>query len=133
MDERDPQRRHGAPGPEREGIEAPPPGWQLWVSFIGAPTLWLLHFLLFYLAVERFCAVGGDETFGRWALIAGTALTAVAAAGLGVVALRVGRRARLSPPVYDDFLPRVGVVSALAAAFVLVLEGLPLFFVSVCR
>lgn len=111
----------------------PPPDWQLWTSFFGAPVLWLLHFLLFYLAVERFCAVGGDESFGRWALAGATALAALAAAGLSLVAWRVGLRAKRSAVGYDDFLPQVGLITGLAAAFVLVLEGLPLLFVGICR
>ena len=131
------RRTYDVPGrePSRGGGSGPtpPPDWQLWVSFFGAPALWLLHFLLFYLAVERFCAVGGAESFGRWGLVGATALAALAAGGLSLVAWRVGRRAQRSPQGYDDFLPRVGVIMGLSAAFVLVLEGLPLLFVGVCR
>lgn len=131
----DPRQRHGSlpgGGPTEKDGPRPPPDWQLWAGFLGAPTLWLLHFLLFYLAVERFCAVGGEEAFGRLALLAGTVLAAAAAAGWTLAALRLARRAGRTPPMYDDFLPRVGVMAAGMTVFILLLEAMPLLFVNVC-
>lgn len=136
MDDREIRRKYGEP--TREGTApgergpAAPPDWQLWLSFTGSFVLWLLHFLAYYLAVERICAGGGDGDASRWLLVLATALVAAAAAALSVFSWRLGRRAEGNLLQYDDFLPRVGVYAGMVTVFVLALEGLALFYVPVC-
>jgi len=111
-----------------------PPRWLLWVSFFGAPGVWLVHFMLAYVFTEATCGLLGASSGGgaRAALVFGTGGFVLGSLTLTFLAYRVRRRALKSEPRYDDFLPRVGFIQGFLFTFAIVLEGLPIFFVPVC-
>ena len=112
-----------------------PARWALWLSFAGAPGLWLVHFLLAYLLVEGSCrAPGVNDSLPtvRWILIVGTAAFALATAALTLFTRRLRVRTEASDPVYDDFLPQVGLLAGLLFTFILLVELASIFFLGVC-
>lgn len=111
----------------------PVAGWQLWIAFLAAPLLWLVHFLAAYGYTEVVCSVGGGGSGARTVLLVATVAFAAAALAAALFARRVWRRATATQPVYDDFLPRVGIVSSVLFFFAIMLEGVPLFLIDLCR
>jgi hypothetical protein len=110
-----------------------PPRWLLWVSFFGAPGLWLVHFMLAYVFTEAICGLLSASAGGvRLTLLLGTGGFVLGTLALTLLAYRVKQRALASQPRYDDFLPRVGFIQGFLFTFVILIEGLPLFFVPMC-
>lgn len=112
-----------------------PPRWLLWLSFFGAPSLWLVHFLLAYGFTEAACKSFGVLTGGgtRFALLVGTGFFVLGSIALTYLAARVRQQALASQARYDDFLPRVGFIQGFLFTFALVLEGLAAFLLPLCR
>lgn len=111
---------------------ASPPRWLLWVSFLGTPALWMVHFLLAYVLLEASCNLGGSAGFGRASLIVVTGLFIAGSLALTYLAFAVRKRAAASEAHYDDFLPRVGFIQGFLFTFAIVLEGAPMLFLNWC-
>lgn len=114
----------------------PPERWLLWLSFLGAPALWLGHFLLAYLLSEAACNGDGSSSWPlglNGLLLLLTLLFVAASFGLTLLAYRLRQRVTRTPPVFDDFLPRLGFVTGLLFTFILSFEFIPIFMLGGCR
>lgn len=115
---------------------SPPARWLLWLVVFGAPVLWLLHFMAAYLFTETICRAAASVAPDRGAgiaLVGVTLLFALGGLALTLIALRVRRHALASPPIYDDFLARIGVLSSPLFTALLLLETLPPLLLGMCR
>ncbi len=115
----------------------PPPApsrWLLWLSFLGTPGLWLVHFLLAYGIAEAVpCTPLGAPAGGvRFTLVVGTGVFVLGSLALTFLAARVRRQALASRARYDDFLPRVGFIQGFLFTFALLLEGLAASLLPIC-
>lgn len=127
--------RQGVPDPGTgPGVDPPgvPPRWSQWVAFAAAPLAWLVHFLLAYAGGEGLCSLGVAPATGRVVLLASSTLFVLIAVAATLFSWRVYRRAARTAPAYDDFLPRVGLLSGLLFAFAIVVEAVPLFVLELC-
>lgn len=103
---------------------APPAGWLLWMAFLAAPVVWMLHFLVASSASEMLCLAAENGTLTTVFLVA-TLFAGALAASATVVAWRVSRWTRASEPRYDDFLPHAGWVMGLLVTFVVLAQLFP--------
>lgn len=105
-----------------------------WLSFLGAPVVWLVHFLLAYLLAEATCSptteIPGALTW--WVLLIGGALFAAVNLALTLFAWRMARRAARDGVFWDAFMPRVGAGIGLLTVLAIVVETATLFFLDVC-
>ena len=109
--------------------------WSLWLSLLGAPALWLVHFLLAYAVTEAVCSGAVQPSLAstvHTAIVVVTLLFALACGVLTAFSFRVRRKVVRSEAALDDVFGKVGFVMGLLFTFALLLEALPLFFLSPC-
>ena len=115
----------------------PPARWLLWASFLAPPALWFGYFMSVWVFSEGVCGAtepmgGMGGAGGKLVPLVTTVVVALLMAGLTVLSWRVRGRAARTSEVYDDFLPRVGFVTALLFALVMVAHLVQLSLVAPC-
>ena len=111
------------------------PNWRLWLSLLGAPALWLIHFLLAYAVTEAVCSGAVHATLAssvHTALVVVTLLFALACGVLTAFNFRARRKVVRTEAALDDVFGKVGFAMGLLFTFALLLETLPLFFLQPC-
>ena len=111
----------------------------LWFGLFGGATAWLLHFMAAY-AVAEFGCVGGlserthwNITLVAWMELALTAVAMVVAATASGVAYRSHRRlmgdsAADTTADAERYTARAGLLTSSIFAFVILFEGIAIFF-----
>jgi hypothetical protein len=103
--------------------------WRIWLTLLGAPVLWLVHFLLAYLYSEAACNVGGLSRVDRIVLPLAGILFALGTLVITFFTLRIRDQARLEG---TDVLLEIGFLMGLLFTFVLLIETLGVFFIERC-
>jgi hypothetical protein len=116
---------------------AVPPRWLLWLSFLGTPALWFIHFQLVYAFNEATCALAGHWSVAGLSassvLFIATLLFAGTSLGLTTLSWQMRRTVERTPENYDDFLPTVGLITGSLVTFVFLVELLPILILPGCR
>jgi heme/copper-type cytochrome/quinol oxidase subunit 2 len=112
-------------------VPAPSSIW-LWVVVLGGPVVWIVHFMVVYLAAEAVCTpgrVGGDRPWSDDQLdVFIVAATAIAVAVCAIAGSIARRRVRAE----GRHLWWVGVVLAIGAAASVIAVGAPALAVGTC-
>jgi hypothetical protein len=111
---------------------SPLPRWRFWLSLLGAPVLWLVHFLLVYGFTEARCNLTPDaQTFNTPSTLIVNNMFILAALVLTWTIFRDIRR--LGPDPYDDrTILYIGFASGLLFTFLLVMEALAFILIRGC-
>lgn len=108
-------------------------------AVLGAPIAWSLHLLTSYFLVALACTTGWSGVVA--ALLAVTVVFGLAAVGSGVVAYQSWRRLTAAAPrrtalnetgARSSFFMLVGIAMAGVFFLIIVLAGLPPFFLPMC-
>lgn len=116
--------------------------WSLWYGLLGGPVIYSLHFLAVYWIAEAACQANllryrvlGLEAISFWVLLLTVVAAALTAYG-ALLAYHNGRRTRDNEaqnlPSYPPFMAFVGLWLSAGFTMVILLTGLPAFFLVLC-
>jgi hypothetical protein len=111
---------------------------RLLITFLAAPTIWVIHLMLSYLLVALHCE--SDWSGGRVAVVLTTLICAAAALGAGAFAWYEWKRVRepvasgqpLDPGRTPGFLTLSGALLSILFAAAIVLAGMSPLFLPMC-
>lgn len=111
---------------------------RLLITFLAAPTIWVIHLMLSYFLVALHCE--SDWSGGRIGVVLATLICAAAALGAGAFAWREWKRVRepagpgqlLDPRRVHGFLTLSGAFLSILFAAAIVLAGMSPLFLPMC-
>lgn len=130
-------------GPE-ELTRPVPVAWRTWFGFLGAPSVWAIHFMVVYALMEVGCVAGWDRFVVAGingvalATLLGTLLSVPAIVAAGWVAYGLWRRSpRDTPPGKETadqntHVGQAGVFLSVLFLLAVIFETIPVFVLRPC-
>jgi hypothetical protein len=127
---------------QRDTAPSPATGW-LWLGLLGAPGIWLVHFLAIWMIAEWGCLAGwthftilGFQSVAVL-LVSATCIALPLIIAAGLVSWRIWRRARTSAKDYEAdnrsaYMGLGGVALSILFVFAAILESLPALLLHPC-